>query len=208
MTGLIYALASLAALCGVMAWLQKSRGWLRAAVAIGVWPIALYSIIARDLWFDGQIHVWPFLLAACALAAVVNPWAAIPMALAVGLAQGAEQSLVNPMGVQLAVFTILGVICSTAFDKVAATAMAIVSLIYAAALFGFGWREAMIVAEVVIVLGLFLGVLVGPDGGIGARIRGLFTPLLNRGRGVDLAGMARGLAQNTGGAERNSTVHR
>lgn len=142
-------------------------------IAILVWPIALASIPAKDTLFGGQIYVWPFLLASCALAALGNWRAALVLAVGVAGSQIVERTMAAPEVYQLAFYATLAFIALWLFDIVAGTTAAVVAILYfIAAMNGLDWRVAMIVSEVCIIAGLSAAVLSGPTGGIYQRMAG------------------------------------
>ena len=147
---------------------------MKYLIAIAVWPIALAALPAKTLLFGGQIHVWPFLLAACAVTAIANWRAALIIAIGVAGAQIIQRTFSHPEMLQLALYSTLAFIALWLFDKVAGIAAAIVAIIYFLAVF-VDWRAAMIVSEVVLVAGMSGAVLSGPTGGIYQRSSGADT---------------------------------
>jgi hypothetical protein len=141
---------------------------MKYLIAILVWPIALASLPAKSMLFGGQIHVWPFLLAACAVTALGNWRAALIIAIGVAGAQIIQRTMLEPEIYQLALYSTLAFIALGLFDKVAGVTAAIVAIIYFLAVF-VDWRAAMIVSEVVLVAGMSGAVLSGPTGGIYQR---------------------------------------
>ena len=134
-------------------------------IASAVWPIALAAIPAKSLLFYGQIHVWPFLLLACALAARCNWRAAVAVGLGIALSEFIYHRLEQPSIYQFAMYATLSFIAYLYFDIVAALALAIVAFIFLVETFGYDWRMLMIASEVVLVASLSASVLNGPSGG-------------------------------------------
>ena len=137
----------------------------KALIAFLVWPIALAAIPAKTMLFDGQIHVWPFLLAACALTSLVNWRLGLVLAIAAAGSQIIERSLEPPMFYQFAFYAVLGFVVFAKVDIIGGAAAALISMVYLLSAFGFEWRAAMILTEVIFVAGLSLGALDGPSGG-------------------------------------------
>lgn len=144
---------------------------MKYLIALLVWPVALAAIPAKDILFGGQIRVWPFLLAACALTSLVNWRAALILALGVGGAQITERLMVEPEVYQLGIYATLGFIALGLFDIVAGITASVVAILYFMAARGdVEWRLAMIVSEVGLVAGMSAAVLNGPSGGIFQRM--------------------------------------
>lgn len=141
---------------------------IRLLTGVAVWAVALASIPARDLLFGGQIHVWPFILASCALAAVYNWPVAALLAGAVISDQIIQRLTGDPVVPQFALYSIAAFVGWRFIGWVPAVTAALVSLLYLSVPLGADWRLAMIISEVVIVCGLCAGIINAgsSDGGI------------------------------------------
>lgn len=139
---------------------------IKAIAIIAVWVVALAAIPARDILFSGKIYVWPFLLGSCVIAALYNWKMAAVIAVAVIGDQFLQRTLLSPETVHVMWFAVVAVIAFGLIDKTAAAIAASVSLCYLYVVFGGDWRVVMIVSEVLIILGLCIGMLIGPTGGL------------------------------------------
>lgn len=135
-------------------------------VAILMWPIVLAALPAKDMIFGGSIKVWPFILAACLVAATQNPRAGAIIALAVLADHLIQSHKSDPVVYQFAVYTTLAFAALLFVDILAGLTLAIVALLYLSAWFGVEWRLAMIISEIIITAGLSASVIDGPSGGI------------------------------------------
>lgn len=102
---------------------------------------------------------------ACIVVAFFNWRAASVLAVGALGSQVIEVKFEDPSFLQFCFYTTLAFTSFYLFDIVAALAAAIVGLLYFTALLGFDWKAAMIISEIVIVLGLSVSAIDGSSGG-------------------------------------------
>ena len=111
--------------------------------------------------------VWPFLLAACAIASYWNWRAALSYAVCIILVRAILYFGLNNPQLLIMVTYIVALFAVLFFvDTIAGGFLGIVALLYGAFLLGvIGHRGAMIWSEAAMVVGLLVSALVGPSGG-------------------------------------------
>ena len=117
------------------------------------------------------LPVWPFLLGLCAICALFNWRAALAFALCIGVTKLLKSGNFPVEQIYfLAIYSCIGCLCFFLWDKVAGAFLVFVGMLYVGHVIGWvGHYPKVILAELVLVLGMFVSAYIGPSGGILAR---------------------------------------
>jgi hypothetical protein len=176
---------------------------MRLAAILTIFCLPIIAGVAKHTVFGGTGPIWPFFLAACAVAAIYDWKAALLIAAGIGGAQVLERMFDHPMLMQFGLYGALAFVAIWfRLGAIAYTTCAVVSALYFAAQVEIlAWFPAVVVSEFALTFGLMGAAWYG-GGGLSARVMGSpaarnrlgFTALYRSGHGADRGGGSEGVA--------------
>lgn len=144
---------------------------MRLAACIAIFCLPILAGVLKHTVFGGVGPIWPFFLAACAVAAIYDWKSALLVAIGVGGAQYIERSFEGPEILQFGLYSVLAFVALWFTSAPAAATLAIVAMMYiAAAVTALAWFPAVVASEFVLTFGLIWVVVNGPGGGLLSRV--------------------------------------